>query len=195
METPTSHPFTNQHLHDPIFAAPHPHALVSQPELDPLHDFHFDPQLETQPVPNIHVGPNPFEQDHFGTRPHPQPRFHEIRSNAPIPSLQNTPFNHGGQFGAFPRRIQQKPGTSSQGGQMFGILMPQQQAPNNPQSHTEALGRLQNEIDLRPVPITDGGTTEGHFSNMKLVPDPPHLEEWRQRLFDINETITLTEDE
>ena len=62
-------------------------------------------------------------------------------------------------------------------------------------NHDEQLGRLQNELDLRPVPVTDGGATEGHFSNMKRVLDPPNLAEWRQRLFDVDETITLTEDE
>ena len=62
-------------------------------------------------------------------------------------------------------------------------------------NHDEQLGRLQNELDLRPVPVTDGGTTEGHFSNMKMVPNPPNLEQWRKRLFDVDEVITLTEEQ
>lgn len=78
---------------------------------------------------------------------------------------------------------------------MFGVLTPHPQLSSQPRSHDEAQGRLQNEIDLRPVPITDGGTTEGHFSNMKLIPNPPDLQEWRQRLFDVDDLITLTEDQ
>lgn len=62
-------------------------------------------------------------------------------------------------------------------------------------NHQEALGRQQNEIDLRPAPALEGGTTDGHFSNLKMVPDPPNLEEWRKRLFDLDDTITMTEDQ
>jgi glutathione S-transferase len=35
----------------------------------------------------------------------------------------------------------------------------------------------------------------GHFSGMKLVENPPDLEQWRERLFNVDETITLTEEE
>jgi glutathione S-transferase len=42
-----------------------------------------------------------------------------------------------------------------------------------------------------------GGNEEGgrHFSGMKLVENPPDLDHWRERLFNVDETITLTEDE
>jgi hypothetical protein len=80
------------------------------------------------------------------------------------------------------------------GGQ-FGVLSPHPQLLAQHLSHDEQLGRLQHELDLRPVPVTDGGTTAGHFSDMKMVPDPPRLREWRQKLFDVDENITLTEDE
>ena len=30
---------------------------------------------------------------------------------------------------------------------------------------------------------------------MKMVADPPNLKEWRQKLFNVNETIVLTEDQ
>lgn len=35
----------------------------------------------------------------------------------------------------------------------------------------------------------------GQFKGLKLIPNPPHLDEWRQRLFDVDETITLTEEQ
>lgn len=38
----------------------------------------------------------------------------------------------------------------------------------------------------------DGGS---HFSGMKLIPNPPNLEEWRERLFNIEGTIVMTEEE
>ena len=33
------------------------------------------------------------------------------------------------------------------------------------------------------------------FKGLKLIPNPPHLDEWRQQLFDVDETITLTEEQ
>ena len=35
----------------------------------------------------------------------------------------------------------------------------------------------------------------GHFRGMKAVPNPANLEQWRDKLFNVNEMITLTEDE
>lgn len=35
----------------------------------------------------------------------------------------------------------------------------------------------------------------GQLQGMRLVPDPPNLEYWRQRLFHVDEMITLSEDE
>ncbi|KAF7170098.1 hypothetical protein CNMCM5623_002647 [Aspergillus felis] len=36
---------------------------------------------------------------------------------------------------------------------------------------------------------------DGGLKDMKLVPDPPDLEYWREKLFNVDETITLTEDQ
>jgi glutathione S-transferase len=35
----------------------------------------------------------------------------------------------------------------------------------------------------------------GQFQGLKLIADPPNLDEWRARLFSVDETITLTQDE
>ncbi|KAF2197088.1 hypothetical protein GQ43DRAFT_444542 [Delitschia confertaspora ATCC 74209] len=35
----------------------------------------------------------------------------------------------------------------------------------------------------------------GQFEGLKLIPNPSNLEEWRERLFHVNDTIILTEDE
>lgn len=75
------------------------------------------------------------------------------------------------------------------------MLTPQAQISTQNSNHQEVLGRLQNEVDPRPAPAQEGGTTDGHFSNLKMVPDPPNLEQWRKRLFDLDDTVTMTEDE
>lgn len=48
----------------------------------------------------------------------------------------------------------------------------------------------------QPPNVQDSGEekTNGH-NNEKLVENPPDLEKWRQRLFDVDETITLSEEE
>ena len=172
MEGPISHHFPTQHLHNGALFHAQPHhnhpTLVSQLDLDPTDHFPFAPHIDSHHHLQHLQHRNAFEQTP------PPSRFHDVRNHVPSTPQQNNAFNRGGEF---------------------GVLTPHPQLPSQTQNHQEALGRLQNEIDLRPVPIQDGGTTEGHFSNLKMVPDPPNLDEWRKRLFDVDEIITLTEDE
>lgn len=174
MEGPLPHHFAGPPL-DPSLFNPQLHhghpSLSSQLDLD-TDPFAFASHLEHQP--QIQIPPRlPFDE----RPPIPASRFQEVPSNVRGPEQLNHDFTRNGQAG------------------QFGILTPHPQLPNPPQIHHEALGRLQNEIDLRPVAVQDGGTTEGHFSNLKTVPNPPNLEEWRKKLFDVEDTITLTEDE
>lgn len=200
-------PYPTSQLHDGslFHSKPYPQDpnLASQPDIG-LDPFQFDPQLENQP--EIH---HPHDRHAFG---HPntfaerprvqQPRFREIRSNiAPQHPQQDNAFgNSQGEGGIFsvlpsqPQRPRQRQSNDVEGGQ-FGVLSPHPQLLAQHLNHDEQLGRLQNELDLRPPPITDGGTTAGHFSDMKMIPDPPNLNAWRQRLFDVDDTITLTENE
>ncbi|KAK2799617.1 hypothetical protein FQN51_006749 [Onygenales sp. PD_10] len=39
------------------------------------------------------------------------------------------------------------------------------------------------------------GETTAHFGNMKLIPNPPDLEKWRERLFNVDDLIVLSEEE
>lgn len=43
--------------------------------------------------------------------------------------------------------------------------------------------------------VSPAKETGGHFTGMKAIPNPPDLQEWRQKLFNIKEMITMTEDE
>jgi len=38
-------------------------------------------------------------------------------------------------------------------------------------------------------------SNHGHFQGLRLIPDPPDLDAWRQKLFDVDQVITLNEDE
>ena len=185
------HHFAHQPLSNPNHPFNSPHAaptLVSQHELDPLDFNPFDSQIDSQ-----HDLDNPFDPPiQYDSRS--QPRFHEIRPTGSINGFQQH-HNQTNQFGVLSRTPARQQHEQGGGRGQFGVLTPHPQLPSQPHSHNEALGSLQNEFDMRPKPITDGGTTEGHFSNMKMIPDPPNLEEWKKKLFDVDETITMTEDE
>ncbi|KAL8898235.1 MAG: hypothetical protein Q9207_006812 [Kuettlingeria erythrocarpa] len=175
MDGPLPHHFSAHPL-DPNLFNPHLHhahaSLNSNIDLE-ADPFQFTSHLEHSPQLQHIQNRIAFDQ----RSPIPSPRFPDV------PSLGRAPQQINNDF---PR--------NNEGGQ-FGILTPHPQLPNQPQIHHEALGRLQNEIDLRPVAVQDGGTTEGRFKDLKLVPNPPDLDNWRQKLFDVEDTITLTEDE
>lgn len=189
MEGPIAH-FSAQHLHDGTLyhaqASQHHPTLVSQLDIDPTDPFQqYHPQLE-----NHHHQLHQLQQRNaFEQLPPPQlPSFqdvrHDVRNQLPSTLQQNQQHQQNNESNsAFTR-----------GGQ-FGVLTPHAQVSTQNSNHQEALGRLQNEIGLRPPPAQEGGTTDGHFSNLKKIPDPPNLEQWRKRLFDLDDTITMTEDE
>lgn len=203
MEASIPNHFPSRQLHDgTLFHSPPypPHSNLASQQDIALDDFQFDPQLANEPQLQHPQRANAYESSPFdGPRPH-QSRFQEIRSNPPVSSPpSNNVFDpsNAGVFGILTRTRRQQ--STDVGRGQFGVLTP----PTHPQSHLlhphlnhdEQLGRLQHELDLRPAPVTDGGTTEGHFSNMKMIPDPPNLDQWRRRLFDVDEVITLTEDQ
>ena len=185
------HHFAHQPLPNPthLFNSPHaPPTLVSQHELDPLDFNPFDSQLDSH-----HDLNNPFDTpSQYDSRN--QPRFHEIRSTGSINGF-SSPHGHANQFAVLPRASARQQHDSGGSRGQFGILTPHPQLASQPQSNNSGLGSLRNDIDTRSKAITDGGTTEGHFSNMKLIESPPNLEEWKKKLFDVDDTITLTEDE
>ncbi|EEP80489.1 conserved hypothetical protein [Uncinocarpus reesii 1704] len=68
-----------------------------------------------------------------------------------------------------------------------------------PQEQTQPV--LQNIIPPFSAPAqssragserTEGGN---HFAEMKLIPNPPDLQRWRERLFNVEDTIVLSEEE
>jgi glutathione S-transferase len=73
------------------------------------------------------------------------------------------------------------------GAGQFGILT------TGPIQHN-SIGRLQQEEDIFGSPDGADQKSNGHLST-KLVVDPPNLDEWRQKLFDVNDVITLSEEE
>jgi glutathione S-transferase len=121
------------------------------------------------------------------------PVFHQdLRMQDPNGHAYQTPnpfdrSNHGHR----PMHVQNNgsPHTPQQhgnGGQ-FGILT------TNPIQHN-SIGRLQQEEDIFGSPDGADQKSNGHLST-KIVVDPPNLAEWRQKLFNVDEMITLSEEE
>ena len=85
----------------------------------------------------------------------------------------------------------------SSGGQ-FGVLTPQPAALTTPSfAQTPAVARIQRENGQDQDATPDGTPKKesSHFPGMKNIPNPPDLARWRQKLFDVEETMTLTEEE
>ena len=96
----------------------------------------------------------------------------------------------GGAFGLPP----QTPQRIVCVGGIFGVLSPAQALLGQSLSPHDGTSQFQQEQGDLETPDQRAGKS-GHIDNLKMVPDPPNLQEWRQRLFDVNETITLTEDQ
>ena len=157
-------------LHDNSLYQPPHHTLPSQFDLDPSDPFQFNAQFDVQ-------SPIPQPQTRNVLDPSLQhPRFHEIQPHIPHSAPPRTPV------------------TRPQGGQ-FGILTPHNQLPSNLQAHHEAFGRMHNDIGSEQGADGSESTGQGHFGNLKIVPNPPNLGAWRERLFNVSEPIELTDDE
>lgn len=204
METSLPQPFPSRQLHDgTVFnSSPYPPHTNLPPQQDiALDDFQFDPQLANEPqLQHPQQRGTAFESNPFDGPRSNQPRFQEIRSDPQTSSPQSSNVfdpSNAGVFGVITRTSPQQ--NTDVGRGQFGILSPhpqtQSQLLNSHLNHDEQLGRLHNELDLQPVPVTDGGTTEGHFSDMKMIPNPPNLEQWRRKLFDVDDVIALSEDQ
>ncbi|KAI9848115.1 MAG: hypothetical protein M1838_000640, partial [Thelocarpon superellum] len=87
------------------------------------------------------------------------------------------------------------PQHASHGGQ-FGILTPGPPLTSQILRTPSSLTRLQHpDSELFATPESAGAKRDGHLDGLKIVPSPPNLAEWRAKLFDVSETITLTEEE
>jgi glutathione S-transferase len=144
---------------------PHLHTLASQTGLDLTGLDDHDPVFH----PDLRLqDPN----THAFQTPNPFDRSHGHR---PMQGQNNnsphTPHHH----------------TSNHAGGQFGILT------TGPLQHN-SIGRLQHEEDIFGSPDGSDQKSNGHISS-KIVVDPPNLAEWRQKLFNVDEMITLSEEE
>lgn len=154
--------------------------------------------LQPQAAQAIHHG-----QQHLGHLPSQagldltglddnDPVFHQdLRLQDPNGHAFQPPNPYDRNHGHRPMQIQSNgsPHTPHQhtGAGQFGILT------SVPIQHN-SIGRLQQEEDIFGSPDGADQKSNGHLSS-KLVVDPPNLEEWRERLFNVDDIITLSEEQ
>ncbi|KAI9735140.1 MAG: hypothetical protein M1834_001728 [Cirrosporium novae-zelandiae] len=171
------------------------HALQGFSAAD-LSDLSAAPQLQQ---PSFQPRPVP---------PHP-PQHPPSRAPPQINSHHQQPSGHNGY--------------KQPGGGLFGVLTPRpgraplsyqpplsqasiqnqiqihNQIPNQSQPQHNAIARLQAEQQQEfsaPGPVDQTPEkVDSHFSNLKLIQNPPNLQEWREKLFHVDDTIVLSEDE
>jgi glutathione S-transferase len=117
---------------------------------------------------------------------------HQIASNAFEQHHNPTQYpqlNH--QNNGLPQTPQHNQNGGGTG--QFGILTPQLTQLSNG-GHHAALDRLQHEEDMFHTP-DNSGKKNGHIQIEQLHPNPPRLAEWREKLFDVDEMLTLTNEE
>jgi hypothetical protein len=69
----------------------------------------------------------------------------------------------------------------------FGVLTPT--TPHHNYLQQDGLDDMQQDNEALREEKTS------HFGNLKSIPNPPDLQAWRERLFNVDKTITLSEDE
>lgn len=184
------HPSGLQHLQ----ASP-PSGPLHHPQLQPLTSDGSDGQHSVGPVPPVAdssiyprylSGPLQAHQ-HPLHPPHPPNLPNPFVHNAAPPPLQH-PFHQG-------------PPTGLSGEGYYMIPSPHQlhSAPPHAQPiHTAPplVPHGDHELGLQAEQTQEQERrSHSQFQGMKLIPDPPNLKEWRDRLFHVNEMITLAEDE
>ncbi|KAH7095709.1 glutathione S-transferase [Paraphoma chrysanthemicola] len=177
------HPGTLQHLQQSPDGALYPH-----PQTIPLYQQQYALSGAPQPSPHalqyqqhgLPASPAQYPAAFPATYQHASsPRF--AVANPPPLALQHfqqqVPLPQAPPLRAAPQASPQRDAT-------VHPLQPLPQA----QSHVEAQA-LAREADDAPA------SNHGQFQGLKLIADPPDLDAWRQRLFDVDDTMTLTEDE
>lgn len=91
---------------------------------------------------------------------------------------------------------QQHPVMEPTDGPMQTVISPQQQHEQQQPLPQNLIPHFQNPPPgLEDQQTPPGKRQDGHFANLKMISDPPDLENWREKLFNVEDTIVLSEEE
>jgi glutathione S-transferase len=74
-------------------------------------------------------------------------------------------------------------------------VLPIQQQSIAPTPVQHGDNQLQSDVKTQPEQQQYEHKPDAHLEGLKLVPDPPELDTWRQRLFDVDDMIVVSEEE
>ena len=152
--------------------------------------FQHHPQHQHQHQQHQHQHSHPHHHYALGAPPQSL-HFAEHYASFPpaYPQPANPPFALTG--GLHTPRVPQRP--------LHHLSPPLQPAPpqhdHAPQSYAHAPPPPQAPPPQAPSEDQSPFANHGQFQGLKLIPNPPNLDEWRARLFSVNETITLSQEE
>ncbi|CAN9161835.1 unnamed protein product [Alternaria sp. RS040] len=179
------HPGALQTLHQSPDGTLYPHNQVL-PELQNLHtsdvyqhQYALSGPQHPPPPSHAHALPVHFEQ-------------HALPPSGPYPPFQPAGYQHG----ASPRFMNAPPPPLQDHAQQYHASPPQ-----TVQRPIQQLA-LPRHVEQAPLPHKQESQDEdtplsnhGQFQGLKLIPNPPDLEQWRERLFHVDDMITLTEEQ
>ncbi len=117
---------------------------------------------------------------------HPHPLTPQLGPDYDPTAFQPYGINDGqhtnGQLPPFPQPRQSFQTSTGYPNESFSVITPDERQQQ----------RVSFQVNPNGTPAKEIG---GHFSGMKAVPNPPDLQQWRHKLFNVKEMITLTEDE
>ncbi|KAF1831852.1 hypothetical protein BDW02DRAFT_605319 [Decorospora gaudefroyi] len=194
------HPAALQTLHQSPDGTlyPHDHVLPELQNLDTSDVYQQQYGLQNgppQPPPPSHALPVHYEQ-------------HALPPSAPYQPFQaTTSYQHASS----PRFMNAPPPPPQEHAQQYHTSPPQpvqrplQQLPLPPLAPLHAAPLplpLPRHVEQGPQPLQHEDAKDdaplsnhGQFQNLKLIPHPPDLEEWREKLFHVDDMITLTEEQ
>jgi len=81
----------------------------------------------------------------------------------------------------------------------YGIATPQSSFTGSVPSSEPQLGLQTGSSSIHQLGnsrlVTDSSFSSSNFEGLKLVSNPPDLQQWREKLFNVDELIVLTENE
>ena len=68
---------------------------------------------------------------------------------------------------------------------------------NTPRPQPSHVSHLSQDNEFVQIPDQEDTIfkSDGQFEGLKIIPHPPDLQAWREKLFDVDDTIVLTEDQ
>lgn len=169
---------------------------------------HLPRNLQPSALHNIHIPHatlasqlaadfDPTEPHSFQPFPHPHPSIgdpHQLQSANAFDPNQRPCLQPNGHPHTPPRPPGSENGYAHHAGGQFGVLASGPELPSQTLQH-DSIGRLQRDNNFLDSPNQASPKGEGHFGGLKLIPNPPNLQKWREKLFNVEDTITLTEEE